>query len=64
MRAMEVTLERVDVDQPEAAERGRPRVYFHECLGSKACVSGCRSLVIPGLDPVGNFIRPYPEGLK
>ena len=33
MHTVEVTLERVDVDRPEAAERSEPGVYLHEWLG-------------------------------
>jgi hypothetical protein len=34
MHAIEVTLERVEVARPEAAKRGKPRVHFHEWLGT------------------------------
>jgi hypothetical protein len=30
---IEVTLESVDVDRPEAAERSEPGVYLHQWLG-------------------------------
>src|SRR5258708_2129252 len=33
IHTVEVTLERVDVDRPEAAERSEPGVYLHEWLG-------------------------------
>ncbi len=33
MHAIQVTLERIDVRLPQAAEGQQPRVYFHEWLG-------------------------------
>ncbi len=33
MHAIQVTLERIDVRLPQAAEGQEPRVYFHEWLG-------------------------------
>jgi hypothetical protein len=42
MHAFEVTLERIDVDRPEAAERLEPGVYLAKSAGNESDVANRR----------------------